>query len=303
MKKKIAIIACYFGKLPNYFPLWLNSCGFNKEISWFVFTDDEAHYEYFDNVKIISLSFEDVKQIVENKLDFDVNITNPYKFCDFKVLYGKIFEDYIKDYTHWGHCDLDVIFGDLTKFITNDKLEKYDRLYDLGHLSIYKNTDIVNEHYKMYYSGLDYRVILGSPYHFGFDESKGLNLIYQENKLPMLIENVCADINYRNLEFHVNRTYNTHDYFEFCEGQIWGCNDGQKTVEYSYIHLQKRKMKYTDSLQSREKYYIFPDCFSESNNLKYNYIDKVCFKLRSLCNELNTKIRWNYHWKYKWMSR
>lgn len=303
MKNKVAIIACYFGKLPNYFPLWLKSCGSNKEFTWFVFTDDVTCYEYSDNIKIISMSFENAKQLVENKVDFKVNIAKPYKFCDFKVLYGIVFEDYIKAYTHWGHCDLDVIFGDLSQFITDDKLEKYDRLYDLGHLSIYKNTDSVNNYYRKCYSGLDYKVILGSPHHFGFDESKGLNLLYRDNKLPMLIENVCADINYRCMEFHVNRTNSIHDYFEYCEGEIWGCNEGRKTVEYSYIHLQKRKMKYADSLKSIEKYYIFPDCFSEDCNMKYDSIDKLRFKLKALCNEMKAKIKWNYHWKYKWLSR
>lgn len=39
-----------------------------------------------------------------------------------------MFQEYIKDYDFWGHCDADLIFGDIRKFVTDDILNKYDRL-------------------------------------------------------------------------------------------------------------------------------------------------------------------------------
>ena len=38
---KIAIIGVYFGKFPEYFDLWLESCKKNAKIDFFVFTDQE----------------------------------------------------------------------------------------------------------------------------------------------------------------------------------------------------------------------------------------------------------------------
>ena len=32
--------------------------------------------------------------------------------CDYKVAYGEMFQDYIKEYDFWGHCDMDMIFGE-----------------------------------------------------------------------------------------------------------------------------------------------------------------------------------------------
>jgi len=30
---------------------------------------------------------------------------------------GLIFEDYVAGYDFWGHCDLDVVWGDIRKFL------------------------------------------------------------------------------------------------------------------------------------------------------------------------------------------
>jgi len=303
MKSKVVLITCYFGKLPNYFPLWLKSCAYNETFNWIVFTDDKSKYDSPKNVKIIIMSFDDMRKLVKSKVNFATNINKPYKLCDFKVLYGKIFAEYINEYSHWGHCDLDVIWGNLSKFITDDKLQKYDRLFDLGHLSIYKNTDIVNDYYKKEYSGLDYKTILESPHHFGFDENKGMNLIYKENYIPMLVENVCADINYRYFEINVNRINVKHDYFIFDKGQLWGYNQGKPTKEYLYVHLQKRKMLYKKEIESLSKYYIFPISFSADANVQYNLLDKLYFTIKMLKNDIGIRIKWNYHWRLKWVTR
>ena len=65
-------------------------------------------------------------------------LTNAYKIVDYKPLYGCIFHEYLKDYSHWGYCDSDVIFGDLSKYLTDERLNTYDRIYQHGHLCIYK---------------------------------------------------------------------------------------------------------------------------------------------------------------------
>jgi len=47
----IAIIAVHFGVLPNYFQLWLDSCGHNEKFNWLVFADaDLSSYAAPGNV-------------------------------------------------------------------------------------------------------------------------------------------------------------------------------------------------------------------------------------------------------------
>ncbi len=46
------------------------------------------------------------------------------KANDLKVLYGTMFEDVLKPYTHWGWMDTDVFFGDMSPMLQD--LEHYD---------------------------------------------------------------------------------------------------------------------------------------------------------------------------------
>ena len=55
-------------------------------------------------------------------------------------VHGFLFEKYIKDFDYWGHCDCDLIFGNLEKNVTPLLNEDYDKLFAAGHLTIYKNT-------------------------------------------------------------------------------------------------------------------------------------------------------------------
>ena len=52
---KVALIVLYFGKLPNYFSLFLKSCEVNKDFTWLIFTDDETEFNYPENVKKIDM--------------------------------------------------------------------------------------------------------------------------------------------------------------------------------------------------------------------------------------------------------
>lgn len=77
-------------------------------------------------------------------------MANPYALVEFKPAFGFIFAEYLDSYSHWGYADFDILFGDLTRWITNDELTEYDivtysfgdqqRLYIRGQFSFHKNT-------------------------------------------------------------------------------------------------------------------------------------------------------------------
>ena len=46
------------------------------------------------------------------------------KGADLKPLYGALFADMLKPYTHWGFMDIDTFFGDMTPLLKD--LEHYD---------------------------------------------------------------------------------------------------------------------------------------------------------------------------------
>ena len=306
MRNNVGIIACYFGNLPNYFQLWLNSCKKNLSFTWLLFTDDLTYYDYPENVIRYSMKFDEIVEKIKSICDFEISIPDAYKLCDFKVLYGIIFEEYLKEYTHWGHCDLDIIWGDLEVFITDELLEKYDRLFRFGHLSIYKNTLNVNNYFRKNYSGLSYKTILSNPNHFGFDESKGITLLYKDNNLPQYDYVCCADINFYHYSMIANGRRNiSGQYFCYMDGKIYSFSKkGKMLEEFAYIHLQKRKMNVLlKNSTERDNYYIFSDCFSDNKKENSCLWNKIEFKLNAYYKALRSKIKWNLAWKWKWINR
>ncbi|MGU8962052.1 DUF6625 family protein [Clostridium perfringens] len=265
MKSKVAIINVYFGKLPEWFQLWLESCKYNKEFEWIIFTDDKTKYEYPENVIRYICSFEDIKNIINEKLGIETQIYSPYKLCDFKTVYGKIFSEYLVGFTHWGYCDLDMIFGDLSKYITDDILENYDRIFNKGHLTIYKNNDIVNNYYKLDYSGVNYKDIFKSKYHYGFDESAGFDKLYKENNISQYIcsKPIIADIDFSKYKLNILGLENyKNQYFVFENGHVYRKylkNNRNIKEEFLYIHFQKRNM--VNRVNNKDKFLIEEEKF------------------------------------------
>lgn len=150
MKKK-ALIATYFGELPFWFPAFQLSCKYNPEITWIIFTDSPKQKDCPDNLIFKKLSLYEFCKIASAKIGTKINLSEKflYKICDFKPAFGLIYEDYIQGYDFWGHCDLDVVFGRVGNFITNEILEKYDIITSRkrrisGHFCLYRNTKEIN---------------------------------------------------------------------------------------------------------------------------------------------------------------
>ena len=170
--KKIRVISCYIGNFPWYFNFFLKSCSFNPTVDFVIFSDSRSPYNLPPNVKIIPFSLKDFNLVATKKLGFKVNIKKPYKLCDFKPAYGFIFSDYIKTYEFWGITDIDLIFGRIREFITEDLLNKYDLVsvrhdYPTGSFMLFKNDNKINQLFK---KSKHYRKVFMSNIHYCFDE-------------------------------------------------------------------------------------------------------------------------------------
>lgn len=306
MRNRCCFIICYFGDFPNYFPLFLKSCEYNREFEWLIITDNKAEYDYPINVRKVNMSFSDVNYLINKQCNLDIVMKNPYKLCDFKPLYGKIFAEYLNEFSHFGHCDIDVIMGKLASFVTDDLLDKYDRLFDYGHMSIYKKKTM-SEAYKLPYSGLDYRKVLSSDYHFGFDEFRGMNVICQENDIKWYRKNICADINRNEYLFYLNDKVDGSDkVFLFDKGHIY-CyarenDEASLKTEYAYVHLQKRKMKVEKEIV-KEKFYIVPNRFQKDFNTNVNTGGILFYRILRYLNDYKAKVIWNIHWRVSLLKR
>lgn len=141
---KIAILVPYFGKLPLSFNDWLVSAIDNKGIDFFIFTDQSIVVDLPHNISVTQLDYTEFKSLFMSKLGILGDFT-PYKLCDFKVTYGFVFEEILKKYDYWGYSDIDLVYGDLNKLITRaDIFGVYDKIFDLGHLSFFRNKAEIN---------------------------------------------------------------------------------------------------------------------------------------------------------------
>lgn len=150
--KKTCLIAVYFGDFPYYFPLFKESCYKNNEIQWIIFNDSTTNKEE-NNIKYVNISLENLSELASKYLRTKIDLKRPYKVCDLRPIFPIIFEEYIKGYDFWGHCDIDVIWGDISKFLNYDYVWKNDiitadRRRICGPFSLFKVSDKMKYLYK-----------------------------------------------------------------------------------------------------------------------------------------------------------
>lgn len=173
--KKILVFTFYFGKSPWYLDYFMQSCVDNNDIDFIFFTDIKGIKIKGDNIKIISISFEEFSRTISNYFSFELNILHPIKLCDIRPSFGEVFQDLIKDYDFWGYCDVDVVFGRIRYFLDDSVLENNDVIftkpdYPTGFFAIYKNEAHINSLYK---SSPDYIKVFQDEKLLLFDECGG----------------------------------------------------------------------------------------------------------------------------------
>jgi hypothetical protein len=259
--KKILLIGCYMGPLPGYFRLWLKSCEYNPTIDWLIFTDQKI-IDLPGNVKIINATLSQLKEVFSEKLGFPVPLERPYKLCDYKPAYGLIFSKYVEPYDFWGHCDFDMIFGDIRHFITPDILSDYDRIFNLGHLSLFRNNEFINQAFMLDGGTENYKVVYSAEQNFGFDEYNGINIIFRNNHIKTYETRSIADISYKYKRFKlVPADINYPNQIFFWErGSVYRYSffDNREHLDnFIYIHFQKRpNMAMNDCKEPCEAFYI-----------------------------------------------
>lgn len=277
-QKKIGIIICYFGVLPDYFPLWRLSCEHNKGFDFIIITDQKI--KNGENIIVYNIPFEELKSLIDKKLGIQTKIYTPYKLCDFKCMYGVIFEEILKNYDFWGMCDMDMVFGDLSKFITDEILESYDKIYQLGHLTLYKNNKEVNTRYQLE-GWMDWKDVIQSPFHCRLCE-RGMMEKYRNANIAVYDKRDYADINKVHKQFQLSKWLVPKSLKNNYKLQVFFWENGKvfrqyykkgkmHYQEFTYIHFQKRKMKKFDfNVENVESFYITRNAFVERNNYRLN---------------------------------
>ncbi len=267
-KNKIALVVPYFGKLPNYMDIFIKSLEFNKMIDVILFTDQDFNVD-LPNLIIYKTSFEEIKRRIQTKFEFEICLNKPYKLCDYKVAYGYIFDEELKKYEFWGYCDLDEVLGDIMNFFNDDIFEKYEKIYQHGHLSLYKNTPENNTRF-MLQGGMNYKKVFTTDVICVFDEVIGIQNKYDLLGINTYKSRDCADIlpwhdkflraeSYLSKEEKINFNYKYQVFF-WENGKVYrAALKNNKIIydEFNYLHFQKRNLtKHFENIDKLNSFYI-----------------------------------------------
>ncbi|MGY0217728.1 DUF6625 family protein [Endozoicomonadaceae bacterium StTr2] len=252
--KSIIIISAYFGRWPEWFSLYLESCRRNPTINWLFYTDCPIPKALPDNVKIIQLTFPEYRDKVSSQLDVLYTVDNPYKLCDLKPCYGKIHQNDIVNFDFYGFGDIDVIYGNLRNFLTPKVLRHqlisthWDRIS--GHLCLFRNNEMmINAYQKI----PNWQQLITDEQHHGIDESKYSKVFLRHKKYPAWARKL----------YSLTSPYQRNNYFQeqystilspkpwhngnWEHPEIWRWKDGRLTNdqdgerEFMYLHFMNWK--------------------------------------------------------------
>jgi len=285
-KKTIAILTCWYGPYPWYFPYFIHSCSFNPTVDFFIITNNkESILNKPKNVKIIHKTLEEIKTAAFEKLGFMINIDYPYKLCDFKPAYGFLFSEIINGYAHWGQGDLDIIFGNIRGFITNEMLTDYDFIssrhdYTTGCFALYRNNEKMNS---FFMRSKDYQLVFSSPKFYSFSEC---NFLWDYLTAGKSIFELKSEIeSFTHLVKAAQQTNEIKAHFDFIlmEGKTGRVvfNNGKiiykEQFEAVLFHLFWLKKVYSPKYVSTtipDKYYISPTRIYRHKKFKTKIIEQ-----------------------------
>jgi hypothetical protein len=253
---RIALIIFYAGSLPDYSRYFAESLARNQDIDIdvYLFNDRLSEPNLSGKLKKIPLTLEEFNQLASQKLEIPINVNWGYKLSEFRPAFGVIFEEYLKDYDFWGYCDLDIILGKISHFITEEVLSTYDvitasEIQLVGHFILFRNNATVTN---LFRQTDDYiKIFTDNEQYYNFDEScrrfYGRPLSFDELKemsQPASIYDLVMNFKEKyNLRIYMNAMCREEPPFDFTyrDGVFF---DSITQKEFLYFHLVKAKLFY-----------------------------------------------------------
>ncbi|MGC9470681.1 MAG: DUF6625 family protein [Bacteroidales bacterium] len=173
LKKKTCLIHVHLGPLPEWFQLFLLTAAANPQYHWLIFTEQPVSSTFRENISTKVLTRKELETLVHKKTGIAVSLSNPYKVCDLKPLFGLLFEEHLQSFSWWGYCDNDIIFGRMDHFLKPEWFDQYQIIstysgYLSGPLTFYRNTPGIK---RLFTRVPAWESIIKNPSCQGFDEN------------------------------------------------------------------------------------------------------------------------------------
>jgi hypothetical protein len=166
----VVVIVPYFGRWPEWFPLTLASCRANPTIDWVFYTDCPPPDRPPPNTRFVATTLADYAARVRDRLGVAFAPADAYKLCDVRPAFGEIHRDAIAGYDCFGFGDIDVIYGDLRRFLTDAVLASdvvATHRHISGHFTLLRNTRRVRGAFRRVPG---WRALVAHPTSTRFDE-------------------------------------------------------------------------------------------------------------------------------------
>lgn len=125
-------------------------------------------------------------KFVNNKLGIRFVPSDYYKLCDLRPTYGVLYEEDIRDYDFFGYGDIDVIYGNIRHFYTDEVLDNNiisSHTWCLsGHFALIRNEKWLRNAFRRV---INWKTILEKSRNMRFDEDKFIKIFKYPKKLPL----------------------------------------------------------------------------------------------------------------------
>lgn len=244
------ILVPYFGHWPFWMDFFLVSMSRNPAFQWRFYTDCGVPAGAPANAEFVECSFPDYCTRVSDALGIDFQPEGPYKLCDIKPAYGYIHRAEIAQYDYWGFGDIDVVWGDIKAFISDEmrqhKLLSFHKRRVSGHLCLLQNDEFTREAFKQVAGWQD---TFQQPGHTAFDEKDFSELFMRHKDWPDWLRSLVYFHNSYMRSASFNEAYSTSfgrvpwvdGGFNFPDRWLW--RDGKLSCDkpgdrvYPYLHF------------------------------------------------------------------
>lgn len=180
-----------------------------------------------------------------------LSLVGHINFAISKLPMGKYLRKSLGDMTS-GAIVIWILCGGVRNIITDDILERYDKIGFQGHSTLYRNTRKNNRRYRIEIPGHEnFRGAFTSEKTWNFDE-KAINCIYNSIGVPFYSETTFSTLAQYRRNFvarywpQKDSNKNKHVIYVWEEGKLFHVSAYRGQVykdEVMYVHWQKRKMK------------------------------------------------------------
>lgn len=163
----VGVVVVYFGNCwPSYHCKWEESAS-HTPFHFHVFSDISTASR-FCNITYHNETIDSYKKRITETFGIQPHISSGYKLCDHKPFIGALFEKELRPYSHYGWCDIDMVFGSFDDFeMPSADIISFRKHWLSGGFALFKNTAEIRHSFEI---SKDWRSALETESFLSFTE-------------------------------------------------------------------------------------------------------------------------------------